>query len=131
MEKFDEKLEGLMEKELSELELNTFDHDEFQAGATRLERLHKIHMDREKAKTDNIKAVTEQTILLREEARDVEKSATEKRDRIIKHAIDAAGIVLPLMLYWTWMGRGFKFEETGAITSNTFRNLISRFRPTR
>lgn len=131
MEKFDERLEGLMEKELLELELNTFTLEEFQAVATRLERLHKIHMDREKSKTDNIKASTEQTILLREEARDVEKSATEKRDRIIKHAIDAAGIVLPLMLYWTWMGRGFKFEETGAITSNTFRNLISRFRPTR
>ena len=131
MEKFDERLEGLMEKELSDLELNTFNIEEFQAGATRLERLHKIHMDREKSRIDGIKASTEQSILLRDESRDVEKSKIEKRDRMIKYAIDAAGIVLPLMLYWTWMGRGFRFEETGAITSNTFRNLISKFRPTR
>lgn len=42
------------------------------------------------------------------------------------------GIVLPtsqLIFYAVWMNRGFKFEETGAYSSTTFRGLFNRFKP--
>ena len=41
------------------------------------------------------------------------------------------GIGLPLVFYGIWMNRGFKFEETGAYTSTTFRGLFNRFKPTK
>lgn len=41
------------------------------------------------------------------------------------------GICLPLIFYGVWMKQGFKFEETGAYTSTTFRGLFNRFKPTK
>lgn len=52
-------------------------------------------------------------------------------DRYYKTAIEAAGIVLPLIFYAVWMRKGFKFEEDGTFTSTTFRGLFSRFKPTK
>ena len=52
-------------------------------------------------------------------------------DRYAKIGIAAAELVLPLMFYGIWMRRGFKFEESGVYSSTTFRNLFSRFRPTK
>ena len=53
------------------------------------------------------------------------------KDRYFKAGIEILGIVLPLIFYAAWTRRGFKFEETGTFTSTTFRNLFSRFRPTK
>lgn len=54
----------------------------------------------------------------------------KKEDRIVKIGIASAELVLPLMFYAVWMRRGLKFEESGTFTSQTFRGLISRFKPT-
>lgn len=59
------------------------------------------------------------------------KNSNDSRNSIARVVVDAAGVVLPLMFYGKWMKKGFDFEENGAITSFTFRNLISKFRPTR
>ena len=56
----------------------------------------------------------------------------EKAERIKdQYGLEAAGLVLPLLFYATWMKKGFKFEKTGTFVSTTFRNLFSRFKPTR
>ena len=52
-------------------------------------------------------------------------------DRYVKIGIAAAELVLPLMFYGVWMRRGLRFEETGTFTSQTFKNLFNRFKPTR
>ena len=52
-------------------------------------------------------------------------------DRYAKIGIAAAELVLPLMFYGVWMSRGLRFEETGTFTSQTFKNLFNRFKPTR
>ena len=68
------------------------------------------------------------------EAEDYQKTnqlAEQVKDRYFKLGIEAAGIVLPLIFYATWMRRGFKFEETGTYTSTTFRGLFNRFKPTK
>jgi hypothetical protein len=49
----------------------------------------------------------------------------------VRIAVAGAELVLPLMFYGIWMRRGFKFEESGVYSSTTFRNLFSRFRPTK
>lgn len=53
------------------------------------------------------------------------------KDRYFRLGIAAAELVLPLMFYGIWMRRGFKFEQDGTFTSQTFRGLFSRFRPTK
>lgn len=53
------------------------------------------------------------------------------KDRYFRVAIAGAELLIPLMFYGIWMRKGFKFEETGTITSSTFKGLINRFRPTK
>jgi hypothetical protein len=72
-----------------------------------------------------------------------DKNTYERLDKIENREIDqesktaqmaesaAAELVLPLMFYGVWMRRGFKFEQDGTFTSQTFRGLFSRFRPTK
>ena len=57
-----------------------------------------------------------------------------KFDKILsigKLGIDLFGVVGPLLLYNSWMKKGFEFEKTGMITSQTFRGLVSKFKPSR
>lgn len=49
----------------------------------------------------------------------------------VKLGLEAASIVLPLMFYAVWMGRGFEFEKEGTYTSQTFRGMWNRFKPTK
>lgn len=57
--------------------------------------------------------------------------AEQVKERYFRVGIAAAELMIPLMFYGIWMKKGFKFEETGTITSSTFKGLISRFRPTK
>lgn len=52
------------------------------------------------------------------------------KDRYFKLGLDVAGLIVPIIFYGIWMGRGLKFEETGTFTSTTFRGLFNRFKPT-
>ncbi len=54
-----------------------------------------------------------------------------KKYDLCRSVTDTCGIVFPIIFYGKWLRRGFEFEEKGAITSFTFRNLISKFKPTR
>lgn len=58
-----------------------------------------------------------------------ERDIELRSDRIIKVLVDGATILVPIIFYNVWMNRGFKFEETGTYTSNTFKNLFSKFKP--
>lgn len=53
------------------------------------------------------------------------------KERYFRVGIAAAELVIPLVFYGIWMSKGFKFEESGTFTSNTFKGLINRFRPTK
>lgn len=55
---------------------------------------------------------------------------SEEIGRYIRLGLDAAGIILPLMFYAAWMRQGFEFEKEGTFTSQTFRGLFNKFRPT-
>ena len=56
---------------------------------------------------------------------------TDRLNAFAKCVLGTAEIVLPLAFYGIWMKRGFKFEETGTFTSQTFRGLFNRFKPTK
>lgn len=54
-----------------------------------------------------------------------------KIERYVKLGAEIAGIVLPLVFYGYWMKRGFEFEKDGTFTSDTFKGLFRRFKPTK
>jgi DNA repair exonuclease SbcCD ATPase subunit len=60
-----------------------------------------------------------------------EKDIELRTDRIIKVLVDGAVVLVPIIFYNVWMNKGFKFEETGTFTSNTFKNMFSKFKPTK
>lgn len=53
-----------------------------------------------------------------------------KYDRWIKVGSEVVKVAVPIIFYSIWMKKGFEFEETGTYTSNTFRNLFGKFKPT-
>ena len=62
---------------------------------------------------------------------DEDRNKFDKLLSIGKLGIDLFGVVGPLLLYNSWMKKGFEFEKTGMITSQTFRGLIGKFKPSR
>ena len=82
-------------------------------------------------KTEAIDALATLYKLKIEEDKSQRDIADKVKERYFKTGIAVAEIILPLVFYGIWMGKGFKFEETGSITSTTFKGLINRFRPTK
>lgn len=115
--------------------------------------LHKLRIDEIKAKTDadekrlrramdSKQHRAELTLKERQADGDEAARASEEQfkqhqlndqvlDRYVKIGVATAELVLPLVFYGVWMKRGLKFEETGTFTSQTFKNLFNRFKPTR
>ena len=62
---------------------------------------------------------------------DEDKNKFDKFISIGKLGVEIFGVAGPLMLYNSWMKKGFEFEKTGMITSQTFRGLIGKFKPSR
>ena len=115
--------------------------------------LHKLRIDEIKAKTDadekrlrramdSKQHRAELTLKERQADGDEAARANEEQfkqhqlndqvlDRYVKIGVSTAELVLPLVFYGVWMKRGLKFEETGTFTSQTFKNLFNRFKPTR
>lgn len=100
-----------------------------------LAKLYRLRI--EESKSDWEYSERYETRLAEEERRrqeDILKSVQleeQEKDRYIKIGIEAAGIILPLMFYASWMRKGFRFEETGTFTSTTFRGLFQKFKPTK
>ena len=67
----------------------------------------------------------------REEESQTRLARDQMIDRCVRTGVAVGELVLPLVFYGIWMNKGFKFEETGAFTSTTFKNLLNRFRPTK
>ena len=124
MELLGEEIKNEIEN-LSSLEQGGEEHTK---AVENLAKLYKLRIEETKnAKDAELK---EQQIEDDAEIRGSEL-VVEVKNRYLRLGIDAAGIILPLLFYGSWMKKGFRFEETGTFTSTTFRGLFNRFRPTR
>ena len=56
----------------------------------------------------------------------VQQMKDEKKDRIVKNIIGAAGVVLPLVVTIWGTKVSLKFEETGTVTTQMGRGFIQR-----
>lgn len=100
-----------------------------------LTKLYKLRIEENKSIWDADEKYNRRVMENEANARDDEVKRTQiaeqVKDRYFRVGIAAAELMIPLMFYGIWMKKGFKFEETGTITSSTFKGLISRFRPTK
>lgn len=96
-----------------------------------LVKLYKLKLDETKIEMEHDEKEFEATD--RSLEHDLKKNQFDEqiKDRYFRLGIAAAELLIPLIFYGIWMRKGFKFEETGAYTSTTFRNLFNRFRPTK
>jgi hypothetical protein len=97
--------------------------------------LYRLRIDENKndleAKEKRERREMEERLKTQEENTKLIQLSEQTKDRYTKIGIAAAELVIPLMFYGIWMKKGFKFEETGAYTSTTFKGLFNRFRPTK
>lgn len=105
MEGLDQQISRLF-KELEDLEPGSEGYTQALNDMRRLELL----------RAKEIEAInsTKKVVFLKE---------SRKKDRICKVITDVAGIIIPLGVFGFWNKKGFKFEETGVYTSQTFREL--------
>ena len=119
-------------KALSELEAGS---NEKSAASEDLTKLYKLRIEENKSSWDADDKYNRR--IMDEKSNDKDDEIKQKqleeqvKDRYFKVGIAAAELMIPLMFYGIWMNKGFKFEETGTITSSTFKGLINRFRPTK
>ncbi len=119
--KMNEEIKKMLDEEIkSEIEdLSSLNpgSEEKSAAIDDLAKLYKLKIEEAKNEIDS----TEKKNQLSEDA----------KNRYFRLGVEAAGIILPIIFYSIWMNKGFKFEETGTFTSQTFRGLFKCFRPTK
>lgn len=139
-------LDDVIETEIRNLKQFSSD-DEGKADAIRdLAALHKLRIEEIKAQTDaeekaqrremdseqrKAELASKDTDRIRDEELQKCQLREQKIDRYVRVGVAAVELMAPLVFYGIWMKRGFKFEESGVYSSTTFRNLFSRFRPTK
>ena len=124
-------LDDVIETELANLRTLPSGNEERAKAIRDLAALHKLRIEEIRAQADVDELACKDADRAREEELQNRQLREQKIDRYVRIAVAGAELVLPLMFYGIWMRRGFKFEESGVYSSTTFRNLFSRFRPTK
>ena len=107
-------------KRLGSLESGSQEHT---TAVDSLTKLYKLKLEEDKNAYERLDKIENREI--------DQESKTAQMAESVRFGMAAAELVLPLMFYGVWMRRGFKFEQDGTFTSQTFRGLFSRFRPTK
>ena len=89
-----------------------------------------LHLETRKLNNAEVKDNTEADIKNKELDVKNKMDSELRYDRLIKIGSEIAKVAVPIIFYNVWMNKGFRFEETGTYTSNTFKNLFSKFKPT-
>ena len=146
-------LDGVIETEIQNLETLSSGSEERAAVIKDLAALHKLRIEeikaeadaeekRERRVMDAEQRQTENALKRRQVDGEVDERDRDERfkqsqireqvhDRYWKIGIAAAELLVPLVFYGAWMSAGFKFEEKGTYSSQTFKNLFNRFKPTK
>lgn len=112
-------------KRLGSLESGSQEHTTVVDSLT---KLYKLKLEEDKNTYERLDKIENREI---DQESKTAQMAESVKDRYFRLGMAAAELVLPLMFYGVWMRRGFKFEQDGTFTSQTFRGLFSRFRPTK
>ena len=64
----------------------------------------------------------------KELAQEIIRDAMNDKVKLIDLGVQAAGIILPIIFYGSWVKKGLEFEKEGTFTSTTFKGLISKLK---
>ena len=64
----------------------------------------------------------------KELAQEIVRDAMNDKVKLIDLGVQAAGIILPIIFYGSWVKKGLEFEKEGTFTSTTFKSLISKLK---
>ena len=64
----------------------------------------------------------------KELAQEIVRDTMNDKVKLIDLGIQAAGIILPIIFYGSWVKKGLEFEKEGTFTSTTFKGLISKLK---
>ena len=64
----------------------------------------------------------------KELAQEIVRDAMNDKVKLIDLGVQAAGIILPIIFYGSWVKKGLEFEKEGTFTSTTFKGLISKLK---
>lgn len=123
--KLDEVIEKLLKK-IETLEPGTTEHS---TATEALNKLYKLRIEETTHDRDFTMKCEHDVVEEREIAFKQNQAWWGRFFEIAKLVVEVLGIALPLGLYAVFLGRGFKFEETGTYTSKTMLNLIGWFKP--
>lgn len=121
-------LEEEIKAEIKRLESLKSGSQEHTTAVDSLTKLYKLKLEEDKNTYERLDKIENREI---DQESKTAQMAESVKDRYFRFGMAAAELVLPLMFYGVWMRRGFKFEQDGTFTSQTFRGLFSRFRPTK
>lgn len=98
-----------------------------------LDKLHKLRMTEVKHDDDvseNAAKVERELMKDSDEAERQEQEAIERaKDRRFDKVMRAVEVGVPVVFYGALAYFGFKFEESGSISSFTFRNFLGKMKP--
>ena len=128
------ELEKEILKEIQDLSALESGSKEMDSAIENLATLYKLNIEEVKIEHEAMEKAFDRGSADETSARDIklrQQMLNESiKDRYFKLGLDVAGLIVPIIFYGIWMGRGLKFEETGTFTSTTFRGLFNRFKPT-
>ena len=113
------KIEEVLENELRELKNLEIGSDEYLKALNGICKLYELENEKSRYEEE----------LRRAEQRHKETLREQRIDRYIRIGEFACSTFVPLVFYGFWYKIGFKFEEEGTFTSQTFRNLRNWVKP--
>lgn len=115
-----------LDAEFETLRTSKVGSDEHRAAGDMLVKLldRKIEMDKVKNDALDKEAIRESEQILKEK-----QFEDEKKDRLIKNILNAAGIALPLLVTIWGTKVSLKFEEEGTFTTIMGRGFINKLLP--
>jgi len=139
MEKtIDELLSEVMKTELKEIQTNKGTQEE---KKTRLEKFGKLNgivsmrqETRNKEQEVRLKFIIDENEEIHKSEEVKLRLKSDKLEtvmQVVKVGVEVFGIILPVIFYSSWMHKGFDFEKEGTYTSQTFKGLFGKFKPTR
>ena len=128
MAEIKDMLDGVIRERIDKMGSDESTEEEKAQAIRDVTQLHKLRIEEIKAQAE---VEDKQKRFEEEQQKNARQARDTKIDRIVKIAVGAVELLVPLGFYGMWMKQGFMFEEKGSFTSTTFKNLFSRFRPTK
>jgi len=133
VEKIEKEIERLLE-EMTKVDVNSEDYEALISRVNNLyNTIHKedeLNLNTFKVNIEGDKNDKDNKIRIEENLTKLKEMRNAKIWSGVETGVKIVGIVAPLVFYGIWMNRGLEFEEEGSFTSQTFKGLISKFKPT-